>query len=139
MCDKNDCKYGMECFKVGCYFKHPIGWTPKKKNCNFGIKCNKCTCPFIHPSNWTFNLVKETDKRPVQIHPTQKRNDKKVRFNEVVYVKYYIKDYAKIEDYVKSEVKSEVIDKFMRGSIEDFFARFSPMKEGDPRKTVRVR
>jgi hypothetical protein len=46
-----DCKFGMECFTKGCFYKHPEGHDHRKNTiCKFGVKCkNKdTTCEFKH-------------------------------------------------------------------------------------------
>lgn len=65
------CKRGLECWRKGCTFKHPPGWSYdcpaakaaqqkkmseaiRSKDCRHGLDCWRKDCIFQHPKGWRF-------------------------------------------------------------------------------------
>jgi len=52
--ESTDCFRGLECYKEGCLFNHPVGFIKKIIECRDGIKCPKSNCSCVHPPEWNW-------------------------------------------------------------------------------------
>jgi hypothetical protein len=47
-----DCKYGTNCHRVDCTFKHPYGYIPKPYMCRNDKKCHNFSCKYSHSDGY---------------------------------------------------------------------------------------
>ena len=50
--EDTNCHYGIKCYKSGCKYKHPDGYTPTPATCRYGSKCKVAGCPRAHPEGF---------------------------------------------------------------------------------------
>ena len=50
--EKIDCRYGDDCSRKGCTFKHPPNHVTKVADCRKGNSCTFPKCTFKHPADW---------------------------------------------------------------------------------------